>query len=81
MNGLLHNLTHTHTIAGKPGVGEFIICAWRLPNARCLVAFRPDLGDSAGWHPVPDDDDTFTRMLAAAGAHEAMAILRAAAPE
>ena len=78
MSGLLHNLTHTHTLASKPGLGEFTVCEWRLPFTRCYVAFRPDLGDGAGWHPVPADSDTFTRMLAASGALEAMAILRSA---
>jgi hypothetical protein len=74
MRGALHNLTHSHTLASKPGVGEFAVCAWRLLPG-CRVAFRPDLG-GAGWHPVPPGG-AFPSMLAASSAHEAMAILRA----
>jgi hypothetical protein len=80
MSSFLHNLTHSHILVSKPGVGEFAVCGWRRPFPRCRVVFRPALSDSAGWHPVPAGD-ALPSMLAASTPYEAMAILRAAAGE
>lgn len=82
MTGFLHGITHRHVFASKEGIGEFCICAWRLPRSGCHVLFRPDLS-GAGWHPLPEDRDedglrVVVRMLSAGSAEEAMAMLRGA---
>jgi len=81
VRAFLHGLRRRHTIAVKDGLGQFSVCASRLPGGKCTISFRPDYS-GANWHPVPavrDDDGTllFERMIKAASPGEAMALLRA----
>lgn len=74
MMRLIHNLTHSHMLGQKDGVGEFLSCGWRfLPSVH--VMYRPDL-PGADWHEVADID-TMRKVMSADDAHAAMAVLRA----
>jgi hypothetical protein len=70
---LIHNLTHQHAWAVKPGVGEIVACGWRLPWTGMHVMFRPDL-TGADWHPV--DNGALKALIESETAEQAMAVMR-----
>lgn len=76
-----HALLRRHSLVNRDGVGEFVLCASRLPWGGVHVKFRPDF-DKARWWPVPATEEgegltLFSRMMQAENAWQAMSMLRA----
>lgn len=73
MSGLLHVVTHRHAHGTREGVGEVILCGFRLSRRVKLVWFRPDF-DGARWYKL--DPDVAEQVMECESAHEAMALVR-----
>lgn len=85
LSHFFHFLTHRHIWAEREELGTFSMCRLLLPGCGYTIMFRPKFSHAA-WHPVPvvrDDKGIllFERMMMAASAEEAMAMLRREMPD
>lgn len=69
----MHAAAYRHAYGTREGVGEVILCGFRLSRKVKRVWFRPDF-DGARWHGL--DPETAERVMDCESAHEAMALVR-----